>query len=634
VRGRRPHRGEDGALSAEARPRRRVKVRGGSLGWFLCWAVVFADIGTSVYYVPGILFPQFGGRSALFVGMTLIVFMLLTLKYAEVAWRFPEGGGVVNVAAQALHPFVGLLGGCFILVDYFLTAALSALSGVFYLAVIVPAISPRPLVVGITVTALIVLGCLNLLGIKDSARVSAAFAVLAAAGQLLVVMAVAVSLGPAGIVRSFHTIVEGPAVTPVVLITGYAAAFLAFSGLETIAQLAPAMREPRRKLAGQAMALLVMTMVVTSPLLTLWSTTLLDAKHSDPNQFISLLGAHVAGPVVGGYVAISASLLLIFASNTAVIGCYHVFIALSRMGFLPRLLEHRNRWRRTPQWSILMAVAVPVALVAASRGDPGILGDLYAFGLLGAFILTSLAMDRLRWFDFHGHQDLSTWLKYGVGVLTTALVSIGWLTNLVAKPMATFFGGGITVLGLALGLTTYYYSRGRQPAVFPFLHRPGVPVVHVGGLGRLARCEVLAILPTHPEIAEAVVSAAIRAADGASIAFLYRGDPKSGSQEGPELMEHHHPYLKDRPAQVAFARAERAARKRSRDRRYIYVPGDLRQSAVGDVWKAVFPKQTVVAEGAEASLPGIAVDRVRRTYFDGYPILRLVSGRRTAAGAN
>lgn len=194
--------------------------------------------------------------------------------------------------------------------------------------------------------------------------------------------------------------------------------------------------------------------------------------------------------------------------------------------------------------------------------------------------------------------------------------------------------GGITVLGLALGLTTYYYSRGRQPAVFPFLHRPGVPVVHVGGLGRLARCEVLAILPTHPEIAEAVVSAAIRAADGASIAFLYRGDPKSGSQEVPELMEHHHPYLKDRPAQVAFARAERAARKRSRDRRYIYVPGDLRQSAVGDVWKAVFPKQTVVAEGAEASLPGIAVDRVRRTYFDGYPILRLVSGRRTAAGAN
>jgi hypothetical protein len=37
------------------------------LGWFLCWAVVFADIGTSVYYVPGILYtdtPHMAGSQA------------------------------------------------------------------------------------------------------------------------------------------------------------------------------------------------------------------------------------------------------------------------------------------------------------------------------------------------------------------------------------------------------------------------------------------------------------------------------------------------------------------------------------------------------------------------------------------
>src|SRR4029077_10750473 len=115
--------------------RRRIKVRGGNLGAFLCWAVVFADIGTSIYYVPGILYGQFGARSAIFVLMTLFVFILLCVKYAEVTWRYPEGGGVVNVSSQALHPFAGLLGGLFILVDYYLTAGISALSGVFYLAV-------------------------------------------------------------------------------------------------------------------------------------------------------------------------------------------------------------------------------------------------------------------------------------------------------------------------------------------------------------------------------------------------------------------------------------------------------------------------------------------------------------------
>jgi len=33
---------------------------GKKLGFVLCWAVVFADIGTSVYYTPGILFNETG----------------------------------------------------------------------------------------------------------------------------------------------------------------------------------------------------------------------------------------------------------------------------------------------------------------------------------------------------------------------------------------------------------------------------------------------------------------------------------------------------------------------------------------------------------------------------------------------
>jgi hypothetical protein len=51
----------------------------GRLGAFLCWAVVFADIGTSVYYTPGILYGQVKGLAGLFVTMTMIVFVLLTL---------------------------------------------------------------------------------------------------------------------------------------------------------------------------------------------------------------------------------------------------------------------------------------------------------------------------------------------------------------------------------------------------------------------------------------------------------------------------------------------------------------------------------------------------------------------------
>lgn len=75
----------------------------GRLGPLLCWAVVFADIGSSIYYVPGILYGRVGNLAGFFVLLTMSVFVLLTLKYAEVSARFPEGGGVVTVAAQAIN---------------------------------------------------------------------------------------------------------------------------------------------------------------------------------------------------------------------------------------------------------------------------------------------------------------------------------------------------------------------------------------------------------------------------------------------------------------------------------------------------------------------------------------------------
>ncbi|MHB8588912.1 MAG: APC family permease [Candidatus Dormibacteraceae bacterium] len=605
------------------RARRRIKYHGGSLGAFLCWAVVFADIGTSIYYVPGILYGPFRSRSALFVLMTLFVFILLCVKYAEVTWRYPEGGGVVNVSSQALHPFAGLLGGLFILVDYYLTAALSALSGALYLSVVIPSLTPWAM--HVTVGALIALGLLNLLGIRESARTTAIFVCLAGGGQLAVVVATAIYLGPAGILHSFSAVTQGPPLTPILLITGYGAAFLAFSGLESIAQLAPVMREPRRSVAYRAMGAVVLTMAITSPLLTLWSTTLLNA-NSDPNQFISLLGAHVAGRVLGDYVAVSGAMLLVFASNTAIIGAYHVFIALARMGFLPRVLEHRNRSRRTPHWAVLAAVALPVVIIIASRGSVTLLGDLYAFGLLGTFVLTCVSLDVVRWREYR-RWNAGVIAFFAVGVLTTLLVVVAWMVNLVAKPLATEFGGGLTLVGLIAGFATYRYYRGRRPAVFPVPFRPQRAVESiVSALGRRPSAgEVLVILPHEQMAAEAVIAEASRAAAGRGAVFLYRGNRYPHQHH--ELLEVSDPYLKDYAAHDAFSRAEVLARSHVPNRRYVYVPGNLPREMVGQVWRTVAPKETVVTADDQGMLPPMAVDRIRRHTTDGTTVLHMYTSK-------
>ncbi len=605
------------------RARRRIKFHGGSLGAFLCWAVVFADIGTSIYYVPGILYGHFGSRSALFVLMTLFVFILLCVKYAEVTWRYPEGGGVVNVSSQALHPFAGLLGGLLILVDYYLTAALSALSGALYLAVVMPYLIPWAIYV--TVAALIGLGILNFLGIKESARTTAIFVCLAGAGQLVVVVATAIYLGPTGVLHSFSAVTHGPPLTPLFLLTGYGAAFLAFSGLESIAQLAPAMREPRRTVAYRAMGAVVLTMAITSPLLTLWSTTLLNA-NSDPNQFISLLGAHVAGRLLGDYVAVSGAMLLVFASNTAIIGAYHVFIALARMGFLPRALEHRNRWRLTPHWAILAAVVLPIAIIIASRGSVDTLGDLYAFGLLGTFVLTCVSLDVVRWREYRRWSP-GVIAFFAVGVVTTLLVVVAWMVNIVAKPLATEFGGGLTLVGLIAGLATYRYYRRRRPAVFPVPFRPQRAAESIASaLGnRPSAGDVLVILPHEQLAAEAVIAEAARAAAGRGAVFLYRGNRYPHQHH--ELLEVSDPYLKDYSAHDAFSRAEVLARGQVPNRRYVYMPGSLPREMVGEVWRTVAPKETVVTLEDQGMLPPMAVDRVRRHTTDGTTVLHMYTSK-------
>src|SRR5205807_382255 len=127
----------------------------------------------------------------------------------------------------------------------------------------------------------------------------------------------------------------------------------------------------------------------------------------DPNQFISALGGQFGGAWLSVLVAISASTLLIFASNTAIIGTYHVFIALTRMRFFPPIVARYNRSRNTPHVAIMLATGIPIAILAvagifAGGGVIVLLGDLYAFGLLGAFTLTSIGLDIVRWRERKG----------------------------------------------------------------------------------------------------------------------------------------------------------------------------------------------------------------------------------------
>jgi nucleotide-binding universal stress UspA family protein len=186
------------------------------------------------------------------------------------------------------------------------------------------------------------------------------------------------------------------------------------------------------------------TMIITSPVLTLLSINMLptEIKAAQSERFISEVAASSGGWGLKVAVVVSAASLLLFAANTAIIGAYHIFLALSRAGFLPRIISLRGARFNSPYIAIMTATVVPVTVILATQAELGLLGEMYAFGLLGAFVFSSFSLDVIRW--RLGRRDPAFW----VGVFTTFMVLLAWAVNLVEKELATIFGGGLTAIGM------------------------------------------------------------------------------------------------------------------------------------------------------------------------------------------
>src|SRR3954468_6634017 len=141
----------------------------GHLGPLLAWAVVFADIGTSVFYVPGILYAQVGGLAPAFVLIATVAFVFVAFEHLEIAHRYPKGGGGVAAAVEAFGPRVGVVSGALMVSAYLLTITLSVVSALHYIAALHPFPHEIPI---LSVVAILVLGFLNWIGIRELGRLA------------------------------------------------------------------------------------------------------------------------------------------------------------------------------------------------------------------------------------------------------------------------------------------------------------------------------------------------------------------------------------------------------------------------------------------------------------------------------
>src|SRR3954470_14222987 len=108
---------------------------------FLAWVGLGADGLSSSAYGPEESFRALGIHTHLGLYMaiaTAVTVFVIALAYNQVIELFPTGGGGYRVASKLVGPYLGLIAGCALVLDYVLTIAISIAAGVEALASLLP----------------------------------------------------------------------------------------------------------------------------------------------------------------------------------------------------------------------------------------------------------------------------------------------------------------------------------------------------------------------------------------------------------------------------------------------------------------------------------------------------------------
>ncbi|HKP19211.1 MAG TPA: universal stress protein [Gaiellaceae bacterium] len=446
---------------------------GGSLA-----SVAFGEVGSSIYFALGII--------ALFaLGLTPWVllgvgtlFMLVALSYAEGTAAIPETGGAAMLARRAFNDPLGFLTGWVLLLDYTIVIALAALFAPHYFghAVGWERLTRHPWDVVAAVFLILGITVLRLVRRPGLYRIAVAVAAVAFISQLILI-----ALG-FGFLFSFDDLTHGihPGVAPTwhSLVFALPLAMLAYTGLETVANLAQETVEPGktipRSLFGGLGAAVLLSAVIG--IIGIAAFPAVDG----PSRVSTLLGSDwLRAPLVGIVAAFEGELpgflvdvirvligltgagILIAAATTSISGIARVVYSLGRHQMLPHTFGTFSRRSTLPPAAILGAAAVSSTLVilAASVGkEVRFLGSLYSFGVLITFTIAQAAVVKLRFSEPNLERPFVVPINVrvrGRPVPVAALIGIPltaalWGVSFATHDAARIGGPAWLVLGAAL----------------------------------------------------------------------------------------------------------------------------------------------------------------------------------------
>jgi APA family basic amino acid/polyamine antiporter len=487
------------------------------LGAPALFSVAYGEIASSIYVALGIVAAKALGLTPVVLLVVGIVFLVVSLSYAEGTAAIPETGGAATMARKAFNDPTGFMTGWVLFLDYLIVIALSAFFLPHYLAGAFQASALResPWDVVVAVGAIVAVGLMRLVRRPGFYSIGIVVAGLDVLTQLLLLgLGFALLATPDALSRGLDV---GSSPSWHSLLFALPLAALAYTGLETVANLAEEARSPGVDIPRSIFsAIAVVVLVYTAIAYVGLSAFPVDHGHTglggqwlrSPLIGISeALHGHLPHGVVAavrGFVGVSGGLILLASVATAVSGIGRLSYSLGEHGMLPRAFGRLGRRTHISPHSIVAAVVVSSALlivVHEVESTPVIfLASLYSFGVLLAFIAAQVSVLRLRVVSpdlarpyrvpldvkVRGH-DLPLPTLVGLGATIVVFV-----IAMVTHPAARYAGPiwlatGVVVYGLVRrrrgeGLLEHVISPDEQELSEPELGRILVPM-KLGAIG-------------------------------------------------------------------------------------------------------------------------------------------------------
>ncbi|MFC1934984.1 APC family permease [Chloroflexota bacterium] len=451
------------------------------LGVSAVFSAGYGNVGSSIYYALGIVALVAMGATPIALGIAGILFIFTALTYAEGTAAFPEAGGSASFARHGFNDMAGFAAGWALMLSYIVTISISAFTIPPYLGYFWEPFKDSA-IIGTTASIGIImfLMVLNVIGIKETSVINIGAAVLDITTQVsLVVIGFILLFNPTVLFQ--RIIGNWPTIDNLIL--GIALASIAYTGIETMSQMAEETKQPEKRVP-QALIMMIVTVLVIFAGISLVSLSVMSPQElasdwaRDPVAGIAAyLPLEIIRVILKPLIAILAGTILLIATNAGLIGISRLAFSLGSHKLIPPVLSRVHTRFKTPHISIILFSIIAIIILMPGFFAPNVfenMGALYTFGSLLAFMFAHASIISLR----IRKPELPRPFKLGwnirfkgrelpisaiIGLITTSTI---WVIIMITQPYSRWVG----FVWMVIGLTIYYFYRKKQH--LPLTHAP------------------------------------------------------------------------------------------------------------------------------------------------------------------